>query len=894
MSRPNKKEDELREELDSHLRMASEARIERGMPPYEAAVAARRELGNLSQIQEATRDVWGRRWLERAAQDVRYALRVFAGNRSFAALAIVSLALGIGANTALFQMVNAVRLQALPVADPSSLAEIRIVDMDGARGSFGTWHPAVTNPIWEAIRDRQQAFTGVFAWSGDSFNTAEGGEVRLVSALWVSGNIFDVLGVRPAIGRTLTVEDDRRGCAVRTVLSYAFWQRAYGGQPTIVGQTLMLNGRAAEIVGVAAEGFRGMEIGRSFDVALPVCADAAMSDDGQGRLAAGTEWWLSVFGRLKPGWTVQRASAHLAAISPELFLATMPPNYPAESVARYKQFTLGAFDGRSGLSQMRQSYGTPLLLLLATAGVVLLIACANLANLLLARATARQREIAIRLGLGASRGRVIRQLLTESLLLAVIGGACGLLLARWLSPVLLSFLNTSGAAGQRVTLSLGLDWRVAGFTAGLATITCLLFGAVPAFRATRVSPDAVLRGTGRSTTAGREVLGLRRSLVIAQIALSVVLLFGSLLFARTLRNLSSIDVGFLTKGLLTSTVSFRGIQVRPDQRSALRRAVIDRIRALPGVESAAVVRIVPVSGNSTNNDVWPEGDRVHRRDSRFNVVGRGYFATLGVPIVAGLDFEDSYPAGSVLRAIVNEAFVAEIIPDRPPIGARFTRQATPSRPEETYEIVGVVKNTTYSNLKEQFGPIAFLADAQANQGPFARVILRATLAPEVITGEITRAMSEMDPKMGVSYSVLSTDLRDALLSERLLAALSSGFGALAAILTLVGLYGVVAYTVARRTNEIGVRMALGAGARDIVRLVLRETGVMLAVGAGLGAVLAVIAGRAVSTLLFGVPPHDPILLLVAVGCLTCIAGVASYAPTRRATRIQPIAALRVD
>jgi predicted permease len=888
------REDDLREELESHLRMAREDGLQRGMTGNDAAVAARRELGNLSQIQEATREVWGRRWLERAVQDVRYAFRMFAGNRSFALVAIVSLALGIGANTALFQMVNAVRLQALPVADPASLAEIRIDDMSGARGSFQTWHPAVTNPIWEAIRDRQAAFSGIFAWSGTTFNLADGGEMRLASGLWVSGSFFEVLGVRPALGRVLTPADDRRGCAAQAVLSYAFWNRAYGGQPGVLGQTLMVNGKPVEIIGVTAAGFEGMGIGRSFDLALPVCADAPLSDNGKGRMAAGTEWWLSVFGRLKPGWTVDRASAHLATISPALFEATLPPEYPSESVGRYKTFTLQAVEGSAGLSQVREAYGTPLLLLLETAGVVLLIACANLANLLLARATARQREIAIRLGLGASRGRVIRQLITESLLLAMIGAACGLLLARWLSPLLVSFLNTSGTGGQQVTLPLDIDWRAGGFAAGLAAVTCLLFGAVPAFRATSVSPNSIMRSSSRSTTAGREVLGLRRSLVVVQIALSVVLLFGSLLFARTLRNLSQVDVGFRTQGLVISTVSLRRVDVTPERKDALRRVVIDRIRAIPGVQSAATVRIPPMSGNSASNDVWPEGERARRQDSRFNTVGRGYFATLGLPMVAGRDFDEDYPPGSILRAIVNEAFVSAIMNGRSPIGARFTRQATPTVPEQTFEIVGVVQNTKYSNLREPLRPIAFLADAQAPQGPFARVMLRTPLPPEAVTGAITRAVADIDPKIGVSYSVLSTDLRNALLTERLLATLSSGFGLLAAILTLVGLYGVVAYSVARRTNEIGVRMALGADSADILRLVLRETGIMVATGAGIGAILAVLAGRGASTLLFGVPPHDPVLLVSAVCLLSAIAVAASYAPARRATKIQPVAALRVE
>jgi putative ABC transport system permease protein len=306
------------------------------------------------------------------------------------------------------------------------------------------------------------------------------------------------------------------------------------------------------------------------------------------------------------------------------------------------------------------------------------------------------------------------------------------------------------------------------------------------------------------------------------------------------------------------------------------------------------VRVPPISGDSTSNDVWPEGDRTRRQDSWFNIVGRGYFATLGVPIVAGRDFDQDYPPGSIPYAIVNEAFVTEIMAGRLPIGARFTRQSTPSTPERTFEIVGVVKNTKYSNLKEPLRPIAFLADAQASQGPFARLILRTSLPSEAVTGQITRAMADMDPKIGVSYSVLSTDLRNGLLSERLLATLSSGFAVLAATLTLVGLYGVVAYSVARRTNEIGVRMALGANSAAIVRLVLRETGMMVAIGTAIGAVLAVVAGRTAASLLFNVPPHDPFLLAGAVALLSVIAGLASYAPAQRATRIQPTAALRAD
>jgi putative ABC transport system permease protein len=886
-----RRERDLRDEIAAHLRMGIEDRVARGMPPDEAAADARRELGNVSQIQEAARDAWGGRWIDALAQDLRYAVRVFRRNPSFALVAVVSLALGIGANAALFQVVDAVRLQSLPVADPSSLVEVRIGDMDGARGSFQTWHPAVTYPIWREIQTRQQAFSGVFAWAFDRFNLTNGGEVRIAQGLWVTGDLFNVLGVRPVIGRTLTAGDDRPGCAPRAVLSHAFWQRAYGGSPAVIGQSLSLSSHAVEIIGVAPPGFHGLEVGRTFDVALPVCADPVFSDDGKGRLPVGTAWWLSVFGRLKPGWSVDRASAHLQAISADLFRTTLPATYPSESVGKYLNFKLAAYKGGSGLSHLRETYASPLWLLLGTAGLVLVIACANLANLLLARATARQREIAVRLSLGAGRGRVVRQLLTESLLLAVIGGALGLLLAHALSGSFVALLETQS---DRRALSLGLDWRVLGFTASLAFLTCALFGLAPAMNVTRVSAIAVMRASVRGTTSGRDVIGLRRTLVVAQIALSVVLLFGSLLFARTLHNLTTADPGFNPRGIVVAGITFRRLDMPADRRAPFRRELVDRLRALPGMQAAAAVTIVPLGGDAIGNEVWPEGDRPREFSSLFNMSGPGYFAALGIPFAAGRDFDERDTLQSTPVAIVSEAFADKLLPGRPVVGARFTRQATPSSPEKTFQIVGVVKNSTYMDLKEELSPVAFLADAQSPGGAFMRMIVRSALPPASVTAAITRSLADVDPRIGVTYSVMTTDIRETLVRERLLATLSGGFGALAAILTLVGLYGLVAYTVARRTNEIGIRMALGARGSDIARLIVQETGVLLLTGIAGGVVLALAAGRAAASLLFGVRPHDPLTLFGAVAGLALIALAASYLPARRATKIEPVAALRVD
>ena len=884
------RDDELRDELKAHLDMAIQDRVERGEDPRTAAAAARRELGNLSQIQEATRDVWGRRWIEQAAQDVRYALRTFRRNPGFALVAILSLTLGIGANTALFQVVNAVRLQALPVSDPSTLVEVRLVDEDGQRGNFPTWHAALTYPIWQAIAARQQAFSGLFAWSGTTFNLTDGGEARTARGLWVTGDLFAVLGIRPAAGRLLAADDDRPGCTPRAVLSHAFWQRAYGGSPAAIGQTLTLGSRAVEIVGVAPASFHGLDVGRTFDVAVPVCAEPALSSDGVGQLSSGTSWWLSVFGRLKPGWSADRASAHLAAISPELFKATLPATYPSVSVAKYLAFTLTARPAGSGLSELREAYTSPLWMLLAIAALVLLIACANLANLLLARATARQREIAVRLGMGASRGRVIRQLLTESLLLAAIGGVSAALLAGALSRAFVSLLDADGTS---TALGLEADWRVLTFTTGLSLLTCLLFGLAPAMNATRVSASSVMRATARGATSGRDAVGLRRGLVVAQVALSVVLLFGSLLFAKSLRNLVTMDPGFTPDGVVTAGIDFRRLDLPAERRAAFKRELLDRVRALPGVQGAATTRIVPVSGNGWGNTVWPEGNPSAAFGTRLNAVGPGFFATLGTPLVAGRDFADTDTRQSAGVAVVDETFAARMGRDaRSVVGSRFTREATPSSPSHSVEIVGVVKNAKYADLKEGVLPVAFLADTQREPDSFMRVLMRSSLPPAAVTAAMTRALAGVDPRIGVSYGVLAADIRKTVVRERLLATLSGGFGILAAILTLVGLYGLIAYTVTRRTSEIGVRMALGAGRAAIARLILRETGMLLAIGAVLGTVLAIAGGRAASTLLFGVRPYDPALLFLALAALAGIALIASYAPARRATRIDPGLALK--
>lgn len=884
------KDADLRDELRAHLDMATADRIARGATPQEAAAAARKQLGNVPQIHEATLDIWGGRWIRQMRQDVLYACRIFRRNPGFALVAILSLALGIGANTALFEVVNAVRLRPLPIADPSGLFEIRIVDMDGARGGVQTWHSSVTQPIWREIQARQQAFAGLFAWSRASFNLAERGEARLAEGLWVSGHFFTTLGIHPALGTLLAPADDRPGCQPRAVLGDGFWRRNFGADSSVIGRTIVLNSRPAEIIGVAPAGFLGLEVGRAFDVALPLCAEPLLSDDGKGRVDAGTTWWLSLFGRLKPGWTIERATAHLAAISPEVFRASLPAGYPPISVQRYLDFKLDAYPGGTGLSLLRESYGDPLWLLLAIAGTVLVIACSNLANLLLARASAREREIAVRLGLGASRARLMRQLLTESLVLVALGTTGAVLLAGTLGRWLVAALET---ADNPITLALGVDWSVLGFAFALAVMTCLLFGLAPAIRTTRVAAGAVMRGGARGS-AGRDSIAIRRTLVVVQVALSVALLFSSLLFTRTLANVLRVDPGFRVDGLFVARLNFSDLNGTDGGRDALRRLTIERIRAIPGIEAAATAAVVPFGDSSGGNDVWPEKDPAHQFNSRINIVGSGFFGTLGIPLLAGRDFDDRDTPGSPAVAIVNETFAANLGGVAPAVGRRFTRERTPREPEKTYEVVGVVRNSTYRLLKEDVRPVAYYADSQGEPGRYAQLVVRTSVPSSAATSAVTAALANTDPRIKVRYTVLPTMMSDTLVQDRLLATLSAGFGALAALLTVIGLYGLVSYTVSRRTAEIGIRMALGATGRHIGWLLVGETGVLLAAGVACGIGLALLGGRAAATLLFGVQPHDLVTLIAAVSFLLAIAAAATFAPARRATHIEPAMALRLE
>jgi putative ABC transport system permease protein len=886
----SRRDRDLDDEIKQHLEEAVRDRIERGERPDAAVQAARRDFGNIALVKETTREMWGWVRLDRWLQDLRYGARLLVRNPAFSVVAILSLALGIGANTALFQLLDAVRLRSLPVPHADELVEIRIADMTGARGNFN-WHESVTNPIWEQIRDRQQALRGVFAWGAEQFNLTTGGPTRMARGLWVSGAYFDVLGVRPVAGRLLTVSDDQRGCAARAIVSHAFWQREFGGSPSAIGATVTLDAHPVEIVGVTEPRFTGLEVGRGFDVAVPLCADPVI---GGGRLSAGTTWWLSVMGRPLSGWSTEQVTAQLRAISPALFAATLPANYPAMNVKHYLGFQLEAISAGTGISRIRNDYERPLWLLLGTAGLVLLIACANLANLLLARASARGREIAMRVSLGASRGRIIRQLLTENLLLASIGAAAGAGLALFLSQSLVTLLD---ADGNTIVLDLALGWRVLGFTAGIAVLTCLLFGLAPAIRATRLDTASTLRASGRGATAGRDRASVRRALVVCQVALSMVLLVGALLFARTLFNLMRVDPGFNPEGVSIVSLDLRPLTLAAEQRLPTRFALLEKFRAVPGIHGVASASVVPVTGSAWGNHAWMADDPGKRQiNGLLNRVSAGYFSTLGIPLVSGRDFDDRRDTPSnVLVAIVNEEFARTAAPGGNVVGRTLTIEQTPNDPERSYVIIGVARNAKYVELREEIAPTVFLATSQDPQPRnWVIAVLRSNLDQSVVTVSIARATAEISPEIAVTIDRLPTVIESTLLRERLMARLCLFFGGLAALLATMGLYGVTSYMVARRTNEIGVRIALGASRRDVAALILRETALLLGPGIALGLMLALPGASLARTLLFGLEPFDGTTFAAAAVAQCAIALVASGFPARRAVRIEPTLALRIE
>jgi predicted permease len=821
-------------------------------------------------------------WVHGFGQDLRHGARLLRSNPGFTTVAVLSLALGIGANAAIFQLLNAVRLRSLPIARPHELAEVRILGGNGGMGLNAGPYSQLTRPLWQQIRDHQEVFSGVFAWSLSGARVGEGRDLRRARSLRVSGEFFRVLGVQAEQGRLLLPEDEGPCPASRAVVSHAYWQREMGGRDLTGGARLVVNGDLHEVVGVTAPEFFGLAVGESFDIATSFCQpNEELRRD---------VFDVAVMGRLRPGVSLEQASAHLATNGRAWLAETVLTGYTPATEEKYKSFRLEAYSAAGGVSALRRQYDSSLWLLLGLTALVLLIACGNLANLMLARASAREREVAVRLALGASRGRLFRQLLAESALLAAVGAALGIGLAQVLSRVLLRSLAREGAV---IYLSLDNDWRVLLFVTVVAVLTCLVFGAIPAVRGTRVEPAAVMKAGGRGLSAGKDRLLAQRFMVVSQIAISLVLLVGALLFVRSFRNLLTFDPGMRQEGLVFAF--FGGgpsAQPSPERIAELKQALLADVRGVPGVRQAAITTHAPLLGGS-----WGHGVTVgaHEGGARFTWVSPRYFETMGIPLLRGRDFETHDTSGSARVAIVNQAFAKEFSPGVDPIGQTLRTHPEPHFPATVYEIVGIIPDTRYNDIRGDAPAQAFAPETQFPEpSPGTAMMILSDLPPATLMAEVKSRIAEKHPELVAELSPFQERIRAGLVRERVLALLSGFFGLLAALLVSVGLYGVVSYVVAGRRNEIGIRVALGARGGQVVGMVMRDAGKLLAVGVALGVALALAAGRGAGSLLFGLTPHDPATLLGAALLLAVIAAGASFVPAQRAARVDPMVALRCD
>jgi predicted permease len=891
--RRNRVEAEMAEEMRHHLDAQMRHNLAAGMSLPEAHDAARRSFGGVEQIKERARDQRGWRWLEQAGQDLRYAVRQLRQHPAFTTVAILTLALGIGVNTAIFTLTNAVLLRPLPVSEPDRLVL--------ARKSPGD--TSFSYPSYERFRDQAQALSGLAAvqnfvtrrWF--SASAASGTAPEAVQTQTVSGNFFSVLGVSAFLGRVLTTDDDRSDqTQPAIVLSHGFWLRRFGGDPAVLGRTVRLEGAGFTIVGIMPRGFTGFYVGAEPDLWWPMQAFPLVEPARAGttpRLKSeGWEWMLMV-GRLGPGVTHEKAQTEMAALyrrELDEFAATRPATWTEKQRQEHYAHTVELDDAATGFTHLRQRFTQPIKILTAIVGIVLLVACANVAGLLLARGAARQRELAVRTALGAGRSRLIRQLVTESLLLALGGGALGLLLAYGGTAYLASYLPPP--AGN---FNLAPDARVLGFTLAASILTGLLFGLLPALRTSRIELTAAMKSSTRTSGAKSR---LNAALVVAQIALSVTLLAGAGLFARTLRNLRAADFGFERVNAVAFTLESPRVYDAA-QRSELYGRLLRTLEAYPAVRSASFATGGLLSGESLGTRFSIEGVPSSTDEdvrAQYLVVGPDFFKTLGIPLRRGREFAPNEAGGALdpatRKVVIGEGLARRFFGEEDPLG-RLLRHGLANGP--LFEIIGVAKDTKYRSAREQPLLEYYLPYGEGGRNFKFSIYVSTTEEPAAFAAQLRSIIRQVDPQLSVqSLRTLDEVVNDTLTQERLVAQLGGFLGVLTLILACLGLYGVLSYGVTQRTREIGVRMALGARAGDVLALVVGQ-GVRLALlGATLGVTFALWLTGFAEKLLFGVSAGDPVTFAGAAGLLLLVAVFAAWLPARRAARVDPMVALRCE
>ena len=886
---------DIEDELQAYVELLANERKKDGAGLDEAYLGARRQAGGLAHVRENVRDVRVGVSLDRLAQDIRYGLRMLAKNPAFTLVAITTLALGIGANTAMFSLLDQVVLRLLPVPHPEQLVIVRETG-NHYGNSYGP--NTISWPMFEDLRDANQVFSGMFCRFPATVTLGYSDRAAQISAELVSGSYFPTLGIGAVLGRTIAPGDDAvPDSEPVVVLSYSFWRSYFDGDRAIVGRAIALNGHAMNVIGVAQPGFDGVELGAPAKIFVPIMMKTEMTPHSDGlkdrrrRLS-----WVTTYGRLKSGVSLPQAQLSLQPLLHSIleFEVQQPEFVRTYTAVDRELFLRNRVELLPGSeNELREDMRRPLWLLVALTGAVLLLACANLANLLLARATSREREFAVRLAIGAGRARIVRQLLVESLLLSVAGAALGLALAYVADRGLLRIYLPADAAAEFVVSPIP-DGRVLAFTVGVMLLTSLVFGLLPALRGSRTEITLSLKDRSGAQSSGG--ISLRRTLVGIQVALSLLLLAGAGLFVRTLRNLENLGPGFPTDRLLTFRInpSLNGYS-DPETKSFYERLNVN-LQTVPGVASVGFSTMPLLKGYAWQNAILGknfEGAPIEEQPVLCEV-GPGYFATLGIPIVAGREFttEDDGPA-EYKYAVVNETFAKKYFPGRNPIGQRFglVDEMAPTTPG--IEVIGVIPDRKYRDLRETPPAQAYFPYFQGPHFRFMNVYLRTQGDPRWFVDAIRERMLQFDPHVPVvGLETMNQQIGFSLRTERLVASLSAVFGGLATLLAVIGLYGVMAYVVIRRTREIGIRMALGALRSNVIAMVMREVLLLIAAGLAAGFSLALVLADFIRSQLFGLNPRDPLTFLGSAVVLTLAAGLAGLVPALRASCVDPTIALR--
>ncbi|MGH9430507.1 MAG: ADOP family duplicated permease [Terriglobia bacterium] len=918
-------EQELSDEVRSYVEMLTEEKLEAGVSPETARREAMMELGGVEQVKQRVREVRIGTLLDTLFQDLGYGIRQLRRSPGFTAVAVISLALGIGANTAIFSLIDAVMLRMLPVEKPEQLVLLNWTapgwpymihslsgnsDRDKSGRSTST---SFSYPIFDDIRAHNQAFSSVLAFSDpDPLNVGVGGQAGLARGQYVSGDYSSTLGVPATLGRTITPADDKVGASPAAMISYRYWTTRFGRDPLAVGKAITVNAVSFTVVGVTAPEFFGVQPGASIDIWIPLRTQPlveagwiAYATPGEvSRFTARDDWWVLIMGRLKPGVSEQQARAALDVIvrrNTTGFELPPPAKRSPDTALQPPQVQLTS--ASKGLDSLRQEFSQPLFILMAVVGLVLLIACANVANLLLSRAATRQKEIAVRLALGAGRRRLIRQLLTESVLLATAGGVLGVALAYWASDVLLAFMS---GGRNHVILHVSPNLRVLGFTAAVSVLTGILFGLAPALRGTRLDLTPALKeGAGKMVRRAGQARGLRlglgKALVVAQVAMSLMLLIGAGLFVRTLTNLENENVGFDRRNLLLFGVAPTQAGYKGERLARFYDDLQRRIEAIPGVRSASLSRHTFIDGGISIDGISIQGYTPKPGESEngsislhVNSVGPEFFETFGIPLALGRTIADRDTASAAKVAVVNRAFADRYLAGTNPIGRRFG--FGDQKASSDIAIVGVVGDVRYGQLRDTAPPTVYVPYTQESEPPEGMTFeVRTAGDPRNWIGTVRQAVQGLDRNLPLFDVKTQTEqIAQATFQERLFARLSSFFGLLALVLACVGLYGMMSYAVARRTSEIGIRMALGAEPAKILGMVLWEGFALAGLGIALGIPAAFAASRLVATMLYGIKPTDPVTIVACTVLMFGVTALAGYLPARRASRVDPMTALRSE